>query len=131
MEQGTVEEPEEESPLQVPGDTEKDEAEIQDDLHKAHLIQTLQAIQYINSIRPPPTEWLSGKFVNLPPSKHNHQKVIIFDLDETLVHCVDDPENDNPDVILPVEFPNGEVVDAGINIRPYALECLKAANHNF
>jgi CTD small phosphatase-like protein 2 len=52
-------------------------------------------------------------------------------LDETLVHCVDDPEKEAPDVILPVHFPNGETVDAGINVRPYALECLRSANQNF
>ncbi len=66
-----------------------------------------------------------------PPSNHSHQKTIIFDLDETLVHCVDDPETDHPDVVLQVEFPNGEIVDAGINIRPYAIECLRAANEFF
>mmetsp|Transcript_25359 Transcript_25359/g.25093 ORF Transcript_25359/g.25093 Transcript_25359/m.25093 type:complete len:102 (-) Transcript_25359:171-476(-) len=58
-------------------------------------------------------------------------KTIIFDLDETLVHCVDEPETDNPHVVLKVTFPTGETVDAGINIRPYAIECLKEANKYF
>ena len=50
---------------------------------------------------------------------------MIFDLDETLVHCVDDPDIQRPDIILEVKFPNGDIADAGINIRPYAIECLK------
>jgi len=31
-----------------------------------------------------------SKFVNLPPSKF--EKVLILDMDETLIHCVDDVE---------------------------------------
>ena len=38
---------------------------------------------------------------------------------ETLIHC-----NENTtmayDVKLPIKFPTGEVIEAGINIRPYA-----------
>jgi len=61
--------------------------------------------------------------------------VAIFDMDETLIHCVDDIEKDNPDVILEIDFSDEhhqeEVVCAGINIRPYALECLEEASKNF
>ena len=109
------------------------EEEHQTELHKAHLIQTLQAIQYINTL-----SWdhsLEGKYVNLPPNPlfrtPDQTKTIIFDLDETLVHWVDDPETDSPHVILKVTFPTGETVDAGINIRPYAIEWLKEANKYF
>lgn len=28
-------------------------------------------------------------------------------------------------------FPNGETVKAGINVRPYALECLQKANESY
>jgi CTD small phosphatase-like protein 2 len=48
----------------------------------------------------------------------------VFDLDETLIHC-----NENMDVesnvTLPITFPTGEVIEAGINIRPYCEEMLK------
>lgn len=52
------------------------------------------------------------------------KKTLIFDLDETLIHC-----NENAqmpcDIILPIQFPNGEVIEAGVNIRPFAVEALK------
>ena len=61
--------------------------------------------------------------MNLPKSKHD--KTLIFDLDETLVHCIDDIATNPYDHKISVTFPTGETIDAGINIRPYAYECLK------
>jgi CTD small phosphatase-like protein 2 len=63
-------------------------------------------------------------------------------MDETLIHCVDDIETDDPDVILEIDFPDEETVyvslifscnnpQAGINIRPYVMECLEEANKHF
>ncbi len=65
-------------------------------------------------------------------------------MDETLIHCVDDIETDEPDVVLEIDFPDEETVyvltnslylqmsyQAGINIRPYIMECLQEANQNF
>jgi CTD small phosphatase-like protein 2 len=34
-------------------------------------------------------------------------------------------------VKLPITFPTGEVIEAGINIRPYAFEILKNLSKNF
>ena len=68
----------------------------------------------------------TDKFVELPPS--HHSQVLIFDMDETLIHCVDDLETQAPDVILEIDFPDEEPVCAGINIRPYMRECLIEAN---
>jgi CTD small phosphatase-like protein 2 len=59
------------------------------------------------------------------------KKTAIFDLDETLVHCVDDPDLLPTDVVLEIKFPNGDVADAGINVRPYAMECLRQASQYF
>lgn len=55
---------------------------------------------------------------------------MVFDLDETLIHC-----NENTsipyDLKLPIKFPTGEVIEAGINVRPYATEILKNLSANF
>ena len=52
-------------------------------------------------------------------------------MDETLIHWVDDIEEELPQVVLDVWFDDGEIVDAGVNIRPYAIDWLKAANELF
>ncbi len=52
------------------------------------------------------------------------KKTLVFDLDETLIHC--NEKVDMPcDVVLPITFPSGDVIEAGINIRPYTAECLE------
>lgn len=72
------------------------------------------------------------------PDREEQKKVAIFDMDETLIHCVDDIERENPDVVLEIDFsPDGlgnnpnDIVCAGVNIRPYVIECLEEANKNF
>ncbi len=59
------------------------------------------------------------------------EKTAIFDLDETLVHCIEDIENNDFDLPICVEFSTGESVKAGINIRPFAYECLKTVQKQF
>jgi len=47
-----------------------------------------------------------------------------------LIHC--NESSDVPsDVILPIRFPHGEIIEAGINIRPYATEILKEISQHF
>ena len=60
-----------------------------------------------------------------------HKKTLIFDLDETLVHCIDDIDNQTFDLPLTVTFPSGETIQAGINIRPYVYQCLKKARESY
>ena len=55
---------------------------------------------------------------------------MIFDLDETLIHCNESSDMDS-DVVLPVKFPNGTIVHAGINIRPGIKECLKELSRHY
>jgi hypothetical protein len=46
-------------------------------------------------------------------------------MDETLIHCVDDIDSQDPHVILEMDFPDeDEPVYAGINIRPGIEECI-------
>lgn len=58
------------------------------------------------------------------------KKTIIFDLDETLIHCNENASVPS-DVVLPIKFPHGDVIEAGINIRPYAVECLEELSKHF
>ena len=68
--------------------------------------------------------------VDLPQSKH--KKTIIFDLDETLVHCVETSENEQVDIEISIKFRDEEdSIVAGINIRPGVRECLQEANKYF
>jgi CTD small phosphatase-like protein 2 len=60
--------------------------------------------------------------------------VLILDIDETMIHCLDDrdPENEEPDVVIKVPLDEeGEYADAGINIRPHLYECLKQFNQHY
>ena len=65
--------------------------------------------------------------INLPspnhPSSKNwlvfnvlEKKTIIFDMDETLIHCVDDIESEEPDVIIPIDFPDEDEIVNVINL---------------
>ena len=50
-------------------------------------------------------------------------------MDETMIHCVDDIEQQTPDVILEIDFPDDqETCCAGINIRPHLIEMLSEAS---
>lgn len=51
-------------------------------------------------------------------------------MDETLIHCNETTSTPH-DVTLPITFPTGEIIEAGINIRPHAVEVLKALAANF
>jgi CTD small phosphatase-like protein 2 len=51
-------------------------------------------------------------------------KTIVFDLDETLIHCNESTSMPH-DIIIDIKFPTGEIVQAGINIRPGAIELLQ------
>lgn len=109
-----------------------EEEEEENELHKIHMLQSLQALQYMKNIEMPRLDELSDKFVYLPPPKNpNITKTLIFDMDETLIHWVDDIQEECPQTVLDVTFEDGEVVEAGVNVRPYAIDCLKAANELF
>jgi hypothetical protein len=59
---------------------------------------------------PPPSkkvlEERFGGLIDLPEPWEplTQRKVAVFDMDETLIHCVDDIENESPDVVLEIDF---------------------------
>ena len=55
---------------------------------------------------------------------------VVFDLDETLIHCNDSIKTEHH-VTIPITFPDGKTVEAGINIRPGAKEILRDLSSKF
>jgi len=100
-------------------------------IYKEHFIQSFQALTFCKYLKPVDPKMLAQKKVFLPKKpSHKDKKSIIFDLDETLIHCNESADVPS-DVVLPIRFPHGEIIEAGINIRPYALEILKEASQHF
>lgn len=56
------------------------------------------------------------------------KRTLIFDLDETLIHCVDDIDTENPAFVISL-FIEDQWIDAGINVRPHAIKCLESIQH--
>lgn len=106
--------------------------ERSDRIYREHLFQTFQALKFVKTLPPIDTALIRSKRLYLEKRKGwASRKTLIFDLDETLVHCCENLSQAQPDVTLPITFPTGEVVNAGLNIRPYARESLKEANRWF
>jgi CTD small phosphatase-like protein 2 len=44
------------------------------------------------------------------------KKTLVFDLDETLIHC-NESVNMPSDVVLPIRFPTGEVIEVNCGLK--------------
>jgi Dullard-like phosphatase family protein len=100
-------------------------------IYKEHFIQSYQAMMFCKYLKPVDPKMLAQKRVYLNKREsHKDKKTLVFDLDETLIHC--NESTDMPyDVKLPIRFPHGEIIEAGINIRPWVMDCLKELNQHF
>jgi CTD small phosphatase-like protein 2 len=61
-------------------------------------------------------------------------KLLLFDLDETLIHIWRGlaAERFEPEILIPIKhWKTGEVERWGMSIRPYVRECLEFANKHF
>lgn len=115
-------------------------------LFREHFNQTYQAMMFVKYLKPVDPQALNAKKINLPKRKgyesNKHlfssktkrfitdKRTIVFDLDETLIHCNESLELPYH-VKLPIKFPHGDIIEAGINIRPYAFEALKELSQHF
>lgn len=99
--------------------------------YKEHLFHTFQSMKFVKKLPPADLQQIEEKsvYVKKKPG-FEYKKTVVFDLDETLVHC---PERvvRKPDVVLKVTFPNGEIMDAPVYVRPFAVECLREASKNY
>jgi Dullard-like phosphatase family protein len=95
-------------------------------IYQQHLYVTYQAMSLVKTLTPLDPAIIKAKEIELPrlPGYEN-RKTVIFDLDETLIHCARDFVACKPDVYIPIVFTNGDFIEAGINIRPYVKECLE------
>lgn len=88
--------------------------------------QTIQSFQFLKKLNLKNYS-PNGKKITLTPTS---KKTLIFDLDETLIHCNED-QNTKSDIQIPIIFPTGEKISAGINIRPFAIEILEEMSEFF
>ncbi|CAK70212.1 unnamed protein product (macronuclear) [Paramecium tetraurelia] len=92
-------------------------------LYRDHALQTYNSIGFCLNQIEPNSSVIEKKLINLPQKNTKFQKTVVFDLDETLIHC-NENQNIKSDVYLPITFPSGDTVQAGINIRPWAKQIL-------
>ncbi len=88
-------------------------------------------MQFLKTLAPFDDELINDRKVYIPPSK---KKLIIFDLDETLIHCVgtkEECEGRPIDAFVKLKFPGEDEITAGINIRPRLHECLDKIGKHF
>jgi hypothetical protein len=94
-----------------------------------HFIQNIKSIKYISSLQLPTDKMIEEKHVDLPPQKQERKIkplksltrslekkfTLIFDLDETLVHCEHSPMI-SFDHIISIDAPSGEIVDVSSHL---------------
>lgn len=95
-----------------------------------HFLQSVQSVVYMENTPKPSEDDILGKKVYLPPKREGIKKTVIFDLDETLIHCNDNPSNPC-DIKVPIKFTGGDIIQAGLIIRPYAKEILELMSQHY
>lgn len=95
---------------------------------RTHFHQTLQSLCFLKSLNLEGYK-TSGEEVWLP-DQETPRKTLIFDLDETLIHCNENQEVPS-DVSVEVVFPTGEKIKAGINVRPGAQQIIEDLAKDF
>jgi len=71
---------------------------------------------------------ISQKAVHLE-RKTKFSKLLILDLDETLVHCV--PASEKSDTKITFDLPTGNTSEVGLNIRPWVNNFLRYVSWHF
>lgn len=99
-------------------------------IYKEHLFQTFQAVKFLRNLPQPEAAEINNKSIWLAKRKgYENKRTIIFDLDETLVHCIENAEQGDFSITIPMA--NGKTIRAGVNVRPFVQEVLASANKDF
>lgn len=94
-------------------------------LHDSHMRQTYDYLRKIKHFPPLPEYLLfeNAKTLTKPPG-YLAKKTLVFDLDETLVHCSDNLHAPCH-TILKISLSYNRTLTVSVNIRPFALEALR------
>jgi CTD small phosphatase-like protein 2 len=97
---------------------------------KDYFSQLLLSLRFAKSLKQADSEQLALKSLYLQKKRlYENCKTLIFDLDETLVHCCENPRDGERKVSI--TLPSGDKLEVGINIRPFAVECLTQLSKRF
>ena len=96
-------------------------------IYKEHLKQTFFSMKIVKTLQKYQNLYLRQGQIKLPVLFPN-RKTLIFDLDETLVHCMGQRTGH---IRVKIIFPDNRECYAGINLRPYLTECLEVASKLF
>ena len=92
-----------------------------EDVHSQHLMHTIQSLVYLQSLETPEQPCTS---LHIP---YSGGKLLIFDLDETLVHTNESGDGEPVDIVTA----EGDQVRAYVNVRPFALDCLAQTSSQY
>ena len=108
---------------------EHDQNELQGHVYMELLVHIYQSINFLQNLEIS-EEQIIEKQIEVDFKKKHLTKLLLLDLDETLIHCVKKPNPQRPpDVKIDITTPNGNVIkDVGFNIRPKCQDLLVAAN---
>lgn len=105
--------------------------ELEGPMIREFTIHILQTIHFIKQMEPIDDEEVRSREITLNWKKKDKgiTKLLIFDLDETLAHCVRTKNPSRaPDVTLDIKMQSGSILKAGFNVRPYTKQMLESVN---
>lgn len=86
---------------------------------------SFEVVKNLHQIEAPEFSMIEEHRSSLPVlPKNKGMKTLLIDIDETILHCYEDPKHENYDFDIRVKLADGEA-RACINLRPYALTFLK------
>ena len=112
-------------PCSDPLKTARSTAEARAEDHRAQIIQ---ALRFVKTLPPVSVQELKQREVDVPRPA-DKRRTVVFDLDETLVHCCRPDEL--ADVCIQFKLASGRSVRSGVNVRPFARALLEEAHKLF
>lgn len=116
---------------QIEDDVSEEYSQLQSYMIREFTIHILQSIHFLQNMEQIDDEEILSRQVTLDLKKRHQgiDKLLLFDLDETLAHCVrtENPEQE-PDVQLQIRLQSGSKFRASFNIRPYTHQMLREVN---